>query len=286
MHFLSFDFSHAMSSAASAPAPAATASLAKPIVSALMTSLFSPSPLSSSQSALAEAGVAAVSTFTVPAAYDPWMQNRPDTYSVMVHSRASSLNQGGFQAVVVLHPKSDLPPQLGLTGGGKLEETANLMCAGKNQPFLSYSQAPRASTMQVSVTEYLTLLTWVQKEWPRVWGKLSERAKSMRESNEPVTVAGHLAFYNHGVCHYRISLSSRLTFRAKSDSRTTREEDKVRAWLELRSGGSDGVQELTLPLEALCFLAGEESSLSALTEIVAEYKSRSRKRGKSVAGCH
>ena len=286
-----------MSSSASvsaAPAPPSAAADAasssgkgRDSLSALMTSLFSPTPLSSSQAALAEAGVAAVSSFSIPAAYDPSLQNKPDTYSVMVHRRKSSLHQGGFQAAIVLHPKSDLPPQLGLTGGSNgLEETAHLMVVGKNQPFVLYSQAPRASVMQVSVAEYLTLLTWVHKEWPRVWAKLSERAKSMRESGDPVTVAGHLLFYNHGVCHYRISISPRLTFRAKSDSRTTRDEDRVRAWLELRSGGSDGAQELTLPLEALSFLAGEENSVSALTEIVSEYKSRSRKRGKSVAGCH
>ena len=252
-----------------------------------MVSLFSPSPLSASQSALAEAGVSALSAFSIPAAYDPLLQNKPDAYSVLVHRRKSSLNHQGFQAVVVLHPKSDLPSQLGLSGSSGLEETVLLLSSGKNQPFLAYNHAPKASVMQVSVYEYLTLLTWVNKEWPRVSSKLADRAKSMRESSEPFTVAGHLSFYNHGTCHYRISLSSRLTFRAKSDSRTTRDEDSIRAWLELRTGGSsDSVQEWSLPLEALCFLAGEESSVAALVETVSEYKSRSRKRSKSVAGCH
>ena len=131
-----------------------------------MVSLFSPSPLSASQSALAEAGVSALSAFSIPAAYDPLLQNKPDAYSVLVHRRKSSLNHQGFQAVVVLHPKSDLPSQLGLSGSSGLEETVLLLSSGKNQPFLAYNHAPKASVMQVSVYEYLTLLTWVNKEWP------------------------------------------------------------------------------------------------------------------------
>jgi len=305
--FSLFDFSLAMSSAATVSAHvasvavsatnAASSSSGKTRESALMTSLFSPSPLSSSQSAMAEASVSAISAFSIPAAYDASLQNKPDSYSVLVHSRQSSLNHGGFQAVIVLHPKSDIPSHLGLSGGGgsssssssnRLEETAHLMTAGKNQPFVSYGQAPRASVMLLTVTEYLTLLTWVQREWTRLAAKLAERAKSMRESDEPITVAGHLSFYSHGSCHYRISLSPRLTFRARSDSRLTRDEESVRAWLELRSGGDNkgSIHELSLPMDALSFLAGEECSVSALVEAVADYKSRSRKRSKPVTGCH
>jgi hypothetical protein len=304
--FSLFDFSLAMSSAATVSAHvasvavsatnAASSSSGKTRESALMTSLFSPSPLSSSQSAMAEASVSAISAFSIPAAYDASLQNKPDSYSVLVHSRQSSLNHGGFQAVIVLHPKSDIPSHLGLSSGGgssssssnRLEETAHLMTAGKNQPFVSYGQAPRASVMLLTVTEYLTLLTWVQREWARLAAKLAERAKSMRESDEPITVAGHLSFYSHGSCHYRISLSPRLTFRARSDSRLTRDEESVRAWLELRSGGDNkgSIHELSLPMDALSFLAGEECSVSALVEAVADYKSRSRKRSKPVTGCH
>ena len=158
--FFLFDFSLAMSSAATVSAHvasvavsatnAASSSSGKTRESALMTSLFSPSPLSSSQSAMAEASVSAISAFSIPAAYDASLQNKPDSYSVLVHSRQSSLNHGGFQAVIVLHPKSDIPSHLGLSGGGgssssssnRLEETAHLMTAGRTNPLCRTDRRP------------------------------------------------------------------------------------------------------------------------------------------------
>lgn len=257
--------------------------------SALMASIFSP-PLTLSQTACAEAAasVAPSTGFSVPAAYDSKFYNHPDVQSVLVHSVASSDTQSGLQALVVLHPKTSVPAHLGIRGA--TEETAHLMVSPKNQPFLSYCDAPKAAVMAVSVPEYLTLLSFWSAEWPRLKSKLLHQAEVMREGLDPVTITSRLSFFSHGISNYCVSLSSRLTLRAKADSRSSKEDECLRVWLELKlaaSGSSgennSGFQALTLPLEALTTLAKDSNSIKTLTDLVASYKSRSRKRTKPVS---
>ena len=259
-----------------------------------MTSIFSP-PLTLSQTAVAEAGVLALSAFAVPPAFDPTFLNYPDSHSVLVHSCSSTHKDSGFQAVVVLHPKSDIPAHLGLPGHGQ-EETAFLMVSSKNQPFLAYHQAPKATVLQVSLTEYLTLLSYAAKEWPRLRSRLLQQTNIMREGVDPVTINSNLAFYSHGLSTFSVALSSLLVLKAKADSRVSKEDERIRVWLEQRvaekpsengesgSGSSSSPlrQELLLPMEALGTLAQDTLSVKTLTDLVASYKSRSRKRSRPV----
>jgi hypothetical protein len=303
-----------------------------------MTSLFSP-PLSLSQTAAVEAAVSANAVFKVPAAYDPALVTHPDPYSVLVHAMPSTLDDPGLQAVIVLHPRSDIPSHLGLpslvqvptpppasssstssampppmsssssssssstaspaaaaAATVRLEESVFLTVAPRSQPFLMYTQAPKALTMQISITEYLTLMSFVNKEWSRLCLKLEVRLDTMRENSEPVAVAGFLSFFSHGQCHYQVQISSRLCFKVRADSRTPKEKGAIKAWLELKSpsGSSSGLEgsgagstnrELVLPMSALTILAQDTSSYNALVDLVATYKSKSRKRSPTVAGC-
>jgi len=281
-----------MALAASTSGTASRHSRSNELSEAASSSLFSP-PTTPSQTAMAEAGVAALSLFKIPTAYDPSFFNQPDLYAILVHALPSSFTEAGFQAVLVLHPKSDIPPHLGLpTSSRGHEETAFLMNAPKNQPFVMYHQAPRALVMQISALEYLTLLAFIDKEWPRVKSKLSSQLTTMKEGSEPVILASHLSFYGHGSCHYRILLSHRLAFKAKAESRPSRDDEPIKAWLELThkndpatstSTASPSLQEFTVPLQALSTLAQDQSAVKTLTDLVAAYKSRSRKRNKSVA---
>ena len=262
--------------------------------SALMTSIFSP-PLTLSQTAMAEAGVAAVAGFSVPPAYDPTFLNFPDCHSVLVHGCASTHKDSGFQAVVVLHPKSDVPAHLGLPGQ-ESEETAFLMVSSKNQPFLAYNQAPKAAVLQVSAAEYLTLLSYAAKEWPRLCSRLLHQTNIMREGVDPVTINSNLAFYSHGLSTFSVALSSNLVLKAKADSRVSKEEERIRVWLEQRvpektgengdSGSSSSSSalrhELLLPMKALGTLAQDALSVKTLTDSVSAYKSRVRKRSRPV----
>ena len=258
--------------------------------SPMMRSLFSP-PATPTQTAMAEAGVAAVSNFSIPAAYDSTMQNQPDTHSVLVHALPSSFKEPGFQAVIILHPNSNIPPHLGLAASTtsprsqRFEETAFLMTVNKTQPFIMYSQASKSQVMQISITEYLTLLMFVGKEWSRLESKLASRAKAMKDGSEPITITNHLSFYNDGCCLYRTSLSARLVFKAKGDCKIKRNEECVSAWLEHRVGHGSGssLVEYTLPMKTLCSMAQDTTSVNALMDHVTNYKNRSRKRSKPVA---
>ena len=258
--------------------------------SPMMRSLFSP-PDTPSQMAMADAGVTAVSHYSVPAAYDATMQNQPDTHSVLVHALPSSFKEPGFQAVIILHPNSSLPSHLGLvapsssSGSPRFEETAFLMTVNKTQPFVMYSQASKSQVMQISITEYLTLLMFVGKEWSRLESKLANRAKAMKDGNEPITVTNHLSFYNDGCCLYRTCLSPRLVFKAKGDSKMKRNEDCVSAWLEHRigHGSNSSLVEYSLPMKTLSSMAQDTLSINALVDHVTMYKNRSRKRSKPVA---
>jgi len=179
----------------------------------------------------------------------------------------------------------------------RLEESVFLTVAGVNQPFLMYTQAPKALTMQISVTEYLTMISFVNKEWSRLLLKLEMRLETMRENSEPVTIAGLLSFFSHGQCHYQVHLSSRLFFKVKADSRVPLDKGAIKAWLELKvpssssgpadssASGGNATRELLLPMSSLSILAQDTNSYNALVDLVATYKSRSRKRSQSVAGC-
>ena len=288
-------------SGAAAAASAANQEESRP-TSALMKSIFSP-PLTLSQTAVAEAGASALSSFGVPPAYDAVFLNQPDSQSVVVHSWGSSHKDEGFQAVVILHSKvADVPAHLGINAPASsnrtssssspsspmVEEMAFLMTAPRNQPFILYSEAPKVLAMQVSVTEYLTLLAFFAKEWPRIRSKLLKQASIMQEGTDPVPLTNRLVFYSHGTSHYSVSLSSRLVLRAKADSRKSSENDQcLRAWLELRltsgSGGSTGQQDFNLPLPALTTLSQDAGAVKSLTDWVVAYKNRSRKRSKPVA---
>lgn len=282
-------------SAKSATASAGEAA-ARPY-SALMASLFSP-PQTSSQTACAEAAASVfANAFSVPAAYDSHFYNHPDVQSVLIHSVASSDKDSGLQAVVVLHPKTSIPPHLGLSSHGG-DEVAHLMVSAHNQPFLAYNDAPRALVMAVSVTEYLTLLTFWASEWSRLKSKLLHQMNMMTEGLDPVRITNNLAFYSHGMSHYSVSLSSRLVLRARADSRlSSREEECLKVWLELKpsdkssesstlgggGGGGGGLQVLSLPCKAVTALAQDTHSIKTLTDLVGAYKNRSRKRCKPVA---
>ncbi len=246
-------------------------------------SLFSP-PLSASEMALADARVAALSNYTVPNAYDASFTHQPDALSVMVHSLPSSGTDAGFQAVIVLHPKSILPPHLGLTAFTRLEETALLMTSLPNEPFVMYHQASKGMILQISVTEYLTLLNFFVKEWPRLKSKLLTQTEKMRDGQDPVPLSQHLAFYSHGCCLYSIALSPRLVFKVRADSKKpTARDEHLSAWLEQRSDNQ--WIEFGLALQSLATLSQNTHTVKTLTDLVAQYKNRSRKRNKSVATC-
>lgn len=267
-----------------------------------MASLFSPAQ-TLSQTACADAAASVFSNvFSIPTAYDSHFYNHPDIQSVLIHSVASSNKDSGLQAVIVLHPETSIPLHLGLGSGGQ-DETVHLMVSGHHQPFVSYKHAPKALTMSVSVTEYLTLLTFWASEGSRLKSKLLHQMKLMSEGQDPVRITNHLAFFSHGMSHYSVSLSSRLVLRARADSRVSNDDECLKVWLELKqppppeqqpeqqqlladtTGTPTGglLQVLALPWKALSSLAQDTHSVKTLTDLVAGYKSRPRKRSKPVA---
>lgn len=282
----------AMASADEDAAEAEHGEFARPY-SALMASIFSP-PQTPSQNACAEAAASVLSGFSVPKAFDPVFYNQPDVQSVIVHSVSSSHKASGFQAIILLHPKSIVPSHLGLpqsyfsssssssSSGSRPDETVYMMVSAKNQPFVAYNHAPKSQVLQVSIHEYLTLLSFWINEWSRLKSKLMSQIDSMRQGQNLVPITSTLAFYHHGFSNYSVSLSPRLTLKAKADSRSTKDDDCIRAWLELNSSGA-AVQVFGLPVEALAELTQDTTSFNTLTNLVAGYKSRSRKRSKAVA---
>jgi len=246
-------------------------------------SLFLP-PESPRQMAMAEAGVAALSNFTVPSAYDTTLVNQPDGQSVLVHALSSSHKDMGWQAVIVLHPKTVTPPHLGLpvaSNGVRLEETAFLMTSLPNEPFIRYDQAPKATTMQISVTEYLTLLSFFVKDWSRLRSKLESQTDKMRENRDPVIISPCLSFYSHGCSLYSTALSPRLVLKIKADSKKPTKNDQfLTGWLEQRV--SNQWQELGLALPALTALGQNTHTVKTLTDLVTQYKNGLRKRSTPV----
>jgi len=263
--------------------------------SALMASLFSP-PLTLSQTACAEAAASVFAQqFSVPTPFDSHFYNHPDVQSVLIHAVTSTHCDSGLQAVIVLHPNAVIPSHLGLSTSSEGGETAHLMISRPNHPFVAYSDAPKAVVMTVSIVEYLTLLTFWSSEWPRLKSKLLHQVSLMTDGTDPVKITTNLSFYSHGLSHYSVSLSSRLVLRARADSRLpTKEDECLKVWLELKSAstgmsadGSSGsgglLQVLTLPCNALSALAQDGHSIKTLTDLVAGYKNRTRKRTKPVA---
>ena len=233
-------------------------------------------------------------SFTIPSVFDPVFYNVPDTHSVLVHAMSSSTDEPGFQAIICLHPRPDLPAHLGLPPMSNFEDKAFLQVAPENQPFVLQSQAPRSNAMQLTVTEYLILLQFAANEWPRLKAKLKSQLDTMCEGTDPIYISGHLVFYNHGSSHYRVSISSRLVFRACIESRD--KDQIIKTWLERRSmsdqqftvhhnNAGDPLllyQEMALPMKTLLLLTQDSTGLKALVNLVAAYKSRSRKRTKTV----
>jgi len=273
--------------------------------SALMSNLFSP-PQTPAEEACAEAAASVMAGFKVPTPFEPCFYSQPDIQSVLVHSVSSTYAAAGFQAIIVLHPKSSLPSHLGLpqpsslssSSSLRLEETAFLMTAPANQPFLAFQHTPKASAMQVSLSEYLTLLTFWTQEWPRIQSKLFYQSEAMQTGQDLIPISTTLAFYHHGCSHYSVHLSSKLLLKAKLDSKVDAKEKNIRVWLELKASASsksnnnsssnngsshEGLtQVFGLPVEALNELTRDSNACNTLTNLVAGYKSRSRKRSKPV----
>jgi len=225
------------------------------------------------------------STFNIPGVFDASFYNTPDIQSLLLHAVASSSEEEGFQAIISFHQRPHLPAHLGMPVLSSYEDKAFLQVSMANTPFHLQSQAPRTHAMQVTVTEYLILLQFVGNDWPRLQSKLNSQLTTMREGTDPIYISGHLMFYNHGASHYRVSLSSRLTFRACVESRVP--EQKIKTWLERRSlndgsGSSSEIQDMELPMNALTILSQDVNGVQALVDQMSAYKSRARKRSKSV----
>lgn len=226
-------------------------------------------------------------TFSVPAVFDPVFYNTPDAQSLLLNAVASSADEEGFQSIICLHPRPTLPSHLGLPPLSNYEDKAFIQVAVENSPFIYWHQTPPTHAMQLTVTEYLILLQFVGNEWPRLHSKLQSQLITMREGTDPVFMSGHLMFYNHGASHFKVSISFRLTFRACVESRDP--ENKIKTWLERRSlpdaSGNisdSSVHEMALPMNALTTLAQDTTGVKSLIDQMAQYKSRSRRRSKSV----
>jgi hypothetical protein len=193
----------------------------------------------------------------------------------------SSADVGGFQAILCFHPKPHIPSHLGLPPSNDYEEKAYLQVTSPDQCFVQQNQAHRSHSMQITVTEYLILLSYIETEWMRLSSKLESQLITMREGTDPVFMSGHLKFYNHGSSHFRVSLSSRLVLAASIDSRSS--GNKIKAWLERRPmSDQNDYQEMELPMPSLMLLTQDTAGIKALVEQMTAYKSRSRKRSKSV----
>lgn len=223
------------------------------------------------------------SALTIPGVFDTAYFSTPDVTSVLVHTISSSSQDDGFQAIVCLHSRPDVPAHLGLPALPNYEDKAFLQVSPENETFVLQTDAPRHRAMQVTVMEYLILLQFVGNDWPRLKSKLNGQLITMREGTDPVFMTGYLLFYNHGASHFRVSLSSRLVFKACVESRDP--EHKIKAWLERRPDTnleSAAPQEMPLPMNSLTILSQDTNGIKILVDHLSAYKSRSRKRNKAV----
>ena len=174
-----------------------------------------------------------VPSFVIPPVFDSLYYNKPDLQSVLVHSYSSSFTFAGLQAVLCFHPQPILPSHLGLPNLETYEDKVFLQAATQDQPFLLQTHAANGQSLQINITEYLILLQFVAKEWPRLESKLDCQLTSMKEGTDPINITGHLVFYNHGSSFFRTNLSSRLIFKAWIDSH--QDQKMIHACLEKKS---------------------------------------------------
>lgn len=213
-------------------------------------------------------------TLAIPKHYDVVYYNKPDCKSVLVHSCSSSFSQAGFQAIVCFHSQPFLPSHLGLPKMNNYQDTVFLQVADEDQPFILQSQVAPGQWMQINITEYLILLQFVQKEWPRLSGKLNCQLKAMREGNEPVFISGRLTFYNHGSSYFKTNLSSRLVFKAWIESGDVK--GTIHCCLEKKVDYCEAVELMILPIESVLMLAQDAIGMKAMTDILAYYKSHAK----------
>lgn len=223
-----------------------------------------------------------IATLVVPGVFDATYFNTPDVTSLLVHTISSSSQDDGFQAIVCLHSRPDIPSHLGLPVLPNYEDKAFLQVSPENETFVLQTQASKHRAMQVTVMEYLILLQFVGNDWPRLKSKLNSQLITMREGTDPVFMTGYLLFYNHGSSHFRVSLSSRLVFKACVESRDP--EHRIKAWLERRpdSNNESSPHEMPLPMNSLTILSQDTIGVKTLVDQYSAYKNRSRKRSKAV----
>ncbi len=214
--------------------------------------------------------------FVVPPVFDSVYYNKPDPKSLLVHSYSSSYTFPGFQAVLCFHSNPVLPSHLGLPSMDNYEDKVFLQVADNDQPFLLQTNAPQGQAMQINITEYLILLQFVQKEWPRLESKLQHQLVAMHEGTDPIYISGHLVFYNHGLSYFKTSLSSRLVLKAWISSGTTK--GIIHSCLEKKlDNSSEGIEQMVLPMESIVTLANDAVGFKVLTDMLAYYKSRVKK---------
>lgn len=221
--------------------------------------------------------------FTIPAVFDASFFNTPDPQSILIHAVSSSSNEEGFQAILCLHQKPHLPAHLGIPSLGNYEDKAFLQVSPESSSFILQSHSPLSHSMQVTVTEYLILLQFASQDWPRLKSKLNSQLVTMREGTDPIFMSGHLMFYNHGSSHFKVSISSRLLFRACIESRDPNQ--RIKTWLEKRplsDASPEENQEMALPMNALTMLSQDTQGIKTLVDQMTAYKNRSRKRSKPV----
>lgn len=222
----------------------------------------------------------ALTPFVIPSVFDSVYYNKPDLQSVLVHAYSSSFTHAGLQAVLCFYPAPILPSHLGLPQLDSYEDKVFLQVAAEDQPFLHQSSVAPGKALQINITEYLILLQFVAKEWSRLESKLEYQLTAMHEGTDPINITGHLVFYNHGSSFFKTNLSSRLLFKAWIDS--SHEKKVVNACLEKKSDFSDGTEQMSLPMNSLLTMAQDTMGVKILIDILAYYKSRMKKRPRSV----
>ena len=224
--------------------------------------------------------IVSVTPFIIPPVFDSVLYNKPDTQSVLVHSYSSSFTSAGIQAIVCFFPLPILPAHLGLPLLDNYEDKVFVQVSAEDQPFLVYSHVPHGQTMQINVTEYLILLQFVAQEFPRLESKLKSQLMDMQEGTNPINITGHLIFYNHGSSYFKTNISSRLVFKAWIQSSLN--QDKIYSYLEKKSEHTDKMEQLRLPMDSLLTLANDTTGIKVMTEILAHYKSRVKKKPRPV----
>jgi hypothetical protein len=192
-----------------------------------------------------------------------------------VHSYSSSFLKPGFQAILCFDSKPHLPAHLGLPELSNYEDKVFLQVAAEDQPFVLQSRVALGQWMQINITEYLILLQFINKEWTRISSKLDFQLNSMRKGNEPISISGHLVFYNHGSSFFKTNVSSRLLFKAWIESGDP--QSTIHCCLEKKIDQSDNFEVMTLPMESLAKMAQDVVGFKSLANILAHYKSRAKK---------